>query len=123
MAPNSLLGRSTNYFVKPRPAAARTGRWGEETGPRSREDDGVTGRITRKEVPHGSVYHAPAPGPGLPAPTPHRRSARTRPRRHPPRGHRPAGPHGRRGHLEAHLLHPLADLPGLLLAGPQPRPL
>ena len=46
-----------------------------------------------------------------------RRRARARPRRHPPRGHGPAGPQGGGSELEARPLHPLADLLGLLLAG------
>src|SRR5262249_49533546 len=77
----------------------------------------------RKEVSHGPVYRAEAPLPDPPAPTTRRGTARTRPRPHPPRGRGAPGPQGRRGLLEARLLHPVADLPGLLLAGPQPGPL
>src|SRR6185312_6680739 len=98
---------------------ASVGAPGDETGPRSRDDDGA-GRTTHKEVPHEPVYRAQAPRPDLPAPPSVGRPARAGPRRPPPRGHRPADPRSGGGALEVHLLHPLADLLGVLLAGPGP---
>src|SRR5215469_15770300 len=121
MVPNGLLGRSTNCFVKSCSSAAGRGRWGDEAGPHWRHDAVVLGRITRKEVPHEPVYRTPAPLPDLPAPPPLGRPARAGPGHPPPRGLSPASPQVGRGHLEACLLHPLADLLGLLLASPQPR--
>src|SRR4051794_9393014 len=122
MAPNRLLGRPMNPFVEPRPSASRPRRRGDETGPHSRHDAGTQGRITRKEVPHEPVYRTPAPLPDLPAPPPTGRPARAGPRHPPPRGRRPADPQGGGRHLEVRLLHPVADLLGLLLAGPQSGP-
>src|SRR5215470_2839723 len=122
MPRNDLLRPPTNCFIsrrfRPSPQALR----GDETGPHSREDADAHGRTTRKEVPHGSVYRAPAPPPVLPTPTPARRPARTRPRHDPCRGPGPAGPLRGGGELEVRLLHPVVDLLGLLLAGPRPRP-
>src|SRR3954453_7680515 len=122
MAANGLLGTSLNCLGDAIPSPG-LGRCGAETGPRSRDDDGVASRIIRKEVPRDPVYRAPAPFAVLPPAATGRRPARTRPRRHPHRSHGPAGPQGRGSELEVRLLHPLADLLGLLLAGAEPRSL
>src|SRR5688500_14970127 len=119
MTPKLLYHVAPNCFGRRVLHPPLRGRWGSERRPHLSDDGGVDGPSTRKEVSDGSLYHSPAPRPDPSVATATATPTRSRSRRHPPRGHRPTDPSGGGRHLEGDPLHPLLDLLGLLLAGPQ----
>src|ERR1044072_3328664 len=120
MTPTVLCHVAPNCFGRRVLHHPLRGRWGSERRPHLSDDGGVEDTTNRKEVSDGSLYHTPAPVPDPSVASTTGTPTRTGPRRHPPRGHRRTDPPGGGRHLEGDPLHPLPDLLGLLLAGPQP---
>src|SRR5271163_1669888 len=123
MGKKSLCSLVTNLLGISHLRRPPGGQPGRETRPHLSDDEGVVTPTTRKEVSHGSVYHASTPRPNPSPPEPAGSPARVGARGRPPQGHHLANPQGGRRPLEVDPLHPLGDLLDLLLASAQPRSL